>query len=303
MQQFQPVGFSQHWMDTVLGKMAYYSPTAAPWQTAEAGMSNQTPLIFLHSLGGGSSAYEWTKVYPAFALEYRVIAPDLVGWGDSAHPEHIYSVDDYFQILTQLLEAIAVSPAVVVATSLTASIVIRLAIKRPDLFRGLFLVSPSGYGDFGKDYRRTIGAQLSGTPGLDSWVYTLGAANELAVTTFLANFLFAQPKRITPEMVSAYLTSAQKKHADYAALASLKGDLCCDLAYYIKQLSIPTAFVWGNRSRFSGVSAGQRLARLNPQAIVQFYEIEDAGVLPHLEQPAPVTGLLRGFLKTYLATA
>ncbi|MEO0825579.1 MAG: alpha/beta hydrolase [Cyanobacteria bacterium J06642_9] len=302
MQQFQPVGFSQQWMDTILGKMAYYSPTAAPSRTEAEGIENLS-LVFLHSLGGGSSAYEWTKVYPALAPEYRVIAPDLVGWGDSAHPEHAYATNDYFQILTQLLETIVAPPTVVVATSLTASIVIRLAISRPDLFRGLFLVSPSGYADFGKDYRRTVGAQLAGTPSLDRLIYTLGAANELAVTTFLTNFLFADPKRITPEMVNAYLSSAQKTHADYAALASLKGDLCCDLAYYIQQLTVPTAFVWGECSRFSDVSVGRRLARLNPQAIVQFYAIEDAGVLPHLEQPAPVTGVLRGFLKTHLAVA
>ena len=302
MQQFQPVGFSQQWMDTVLGKMAYYVPTHAPWRT-EGQTIDAPPVVFLHSLGGGSSAYEWTKVYPALASQYRVIAPDLVGWGDSAHPEHEYCVDDYFQILTQLLETVAVTPAVVAATSLTAAIVIRLAIKRPNLFCGLFLISPSGYGDFGKDYRRTAAAQLAGIPGLDRWIYALGAANELAVTSFLANFLFANPERITPEMVRAYLASTQKKHADYAALASLKGDLCCDLARYVEQLSVPTVFIWGEQSRFSDAAVGRRLARLNSQAIEQFYEIENAGVLPHLEQPAAVTGVLCGFLKAHHPTA
>ncbi|MEM8544443.1 MAG: alpha/beta hydrolase [Cyanobacteria bacterium P01_H01_bin.119] len=292
MQSFQPIGFSQQWLPTPLGNMAYYTPT----ENQPGSASPDSPLVFIHSLGGGSSAYEWSHVYPAFAADYQVIAPDLLGWGDSDHPERTYRVSDYLDSLAQLLETVAAAPAVVMATSLTASIVIRLAIKRPELFHQLFLVSPSGYGDFGRDYRLSIAAQLAGTPGVDRWIYALGAANELAVTSFLANFLFHNPARITPEMVNAYLASTQKPKAEYAALASLKGDLCCDLARYMGQLTVPTAFVWGEYSRFSAIDVGRRLAKLTPQ-VVQLYSVKDAGVLPHLEQPAVVTGLLRGFLK------
>lgn len=298
MLTFQPMGFGQKVIETDLGVMVYYTPTQAPWRDADADPQQYPPLVFLHSLGGGSSAFEWSKVYPAFAPTHRVIAPDLVGWGQSAHPVHSYRVEDYFQAITTLLETVAQQPCFVVATSLTGGVVIRLAIQRPDLFKGLFLVSPSGNSDFGSNYRFSLPAQLAGTPGLDALIYQLGAANETAVTAFLSNFLFANPNRITPDVVQAYLTCTQQPNAQYSALASLKGDISFDLSRYVGQLAVPTAFVWGQQSRFSPPEFGQRLARLNPQAIQTFYEVPDAGVLAHLEQPAVVAGLLTRWLNT-----
>ena len=143
MLQFQPPGFERQIIETTLGGMACYRPSESSWLPRPASQENAPALIFLHSLGGGSSAYEWSKVYPALAANYRVIAPDLIGWGQSAHPIKDYTVEDYLTILTDLLEKGDKQPAVVTATSLTAAITIRLAIRRPDLFRGLFLVSPS----------------------------------------------------------------------------------------------------------------------------------------------------------------
>ncbi|NEQ34181.1 MAG: alpha/beta hydrolase [Leptolyngbya sp. SIO4C5] len=296
MLQFQPVGFGQRVVETALGAMAYYTPTAAPWVNEAQIEEDRPPLVFLHSLGGGSSAYEWSQVYPAFAADYRVIAPDLIGWGQSAHPVHDYRAEDYFEAIAILLEKVAQRPAVVAATSLTASIVVRLAIQRPELFSQLFLVSPSGYEDFGNGYQQGIAARLAGTPGLDNLIYTLGAANEGAIANFMATFLFASPDRITPEMIAAYLASATQRQAEYAALASLKGALCCDLSRYIGQLQIPTMFVWGKESRFNRPEIGQRLAALSEAVIKPIKVIPDAGVLPHLELPAIVISLLRKFL-------
>jgi pimeloyl-ACP methyl ester carboxylesterase len=298
MLYFQPPGFGQQAIPlhgrnsaTSAGVLAYYTPTATFWQSAV----DLPPLIFLHSLGGGSSAYEWSKVYPAFAADHRVIAPDLLGWGQSTHPEIDYQVEDYLQVITQLIEQTA-GQAIVVASSLTAALTIRLAIQRPDLFASLFLVSPSGYDDFGINYGRGIPARLAGIPGLDRLIYALGAANELAVRNFLEQFLFAEPSRLTQETVDAYLASAQQRNAEYAALSSLRGDLCFDLSLYIGQLQIPTTIVWGEKSRFGSPTVGQRLARLNPQAVKTFETIANVGVLPHLELPAVAIGLLQRHL-------
>ncbi|MBF2077927.1 MAG: alpha/beta hydrolase [Synechococcales cyanobacterium T60_A2020_003] len=295
MKQFQPVGFGQKVMETYLGVMAYYTPVGAPWRSQDDNTHRPT-LIFLHSLGGGSSAYEWSKVYPAFATEYDVIAPDLVGWGQSAHPPRDYRSEDYLAVITELLEYHADHPTTVCATSLTAGLCLRLATQRPDLFKSLFVVSPSGYNDFGVDYQATLSAQLTRIPGLDRVIYALGAANEVAIANFMQQFLFAQCDRITPEMVKAYLTSATQPNAEYAALASLKGSICFDLSRYLTHLRVPTMMIWGERSRFQSPEVGQRLAKLNPQEIQRFEVIPDAGVLPHLEVPAVVIGLLRQWL-------
>lgn len=298
MLNFQPLGFIQQALATDLGVMAYYTPGGWPWSTDEEATA-RPPLVFLHSLGGGSSAFEWSKVYAAFGATHRVIAPDLVGWGQSTHPARAYSVDDYFYMITHLLESLAQPPSLVVATSLTAGVVIRLAGMRPDLFKGLFLVSPSGNSDFGRDYKASLPALLASTPGIDKVLYQVGAANELAVRSFLSTFLFADPRRITPDTVQAYLACTQQPNAEYAALASLTGDISFDLSRYIGQLQTPTTFVLGAGSRFSAPVMVKRLASLNPRAVQQVVEIPDSGVLPHVEHPAVVVGLLRQFLASH----
>ena len=296
MLQFQPPGFIQQALATNLGVMAYYT---APQVNTEQAEQPRSPLVFLHSLGGGSSAFEWSKVYANFGASHRVIAPDLIGWGQSTHPVRSYQVSDYAYQITHLLEALAEPPALVAATSLTAGIVIRLAIQRPDLFKGLFLVSPSGNSDFGRDYSLSLPALLASTPGLDAWLYWLGAANELAVRFFLTNVLFADPSRITPDIVQAYLTSIQQPNARYTALASLNGTVSFDLSRYVGQLQTPTVFVLGEKSRFTPLPQVKRLASLNPAAIQTLHDVPDAGVLPHLERPDLVTNLLKQFIDRF----
>lgn len=287
MLQFQPPGFGQRVIQTSLGAMVYYTPTTQPWDVAEPDLRHLPPLVFLHSLGGGSSAYEWSKVYPAFVPHCRVIAPDLIGWGQSAHPVKDYRVEDYLIMLTELLEWVG-KPVTAVAASLTGGLTIRLAIQRPDLFRALLLVAPAGYSDFGADYGQNLAARLAGIPGIDRFIYALGAANEWAVRNFLEQFLFANRSRLTPETVAAYLTSALQLNAEYAALSSLRGDLCFDLALYVPQLQTPTVLIWGEQSRFSSPANGQKLLNLNPKMIRSMSVIAKTGVLAHLESPAAV---------------
>lgn len=296
MLKFQPAGFEQCITETSLGVMAYYTQVKDGFWGTLNGTSSRDTLVCLHSLGGGSSAYEWSKVYGSLATDYRIVAPDLIGWGQSAHPAGSYSTEDYCSMVTHLIEQVSKPPAIVAATSLTAGVVVRLAIAHPELFKALFLVSPSGNDDFGFGYPFTLPAVLAGTPGVDRLIYQLGAANEIAVTQFLTNFLFAKPERITPEITQAYLAGTQQHNAEYSALASLKGAVCFDLSRYINQLSIPSTLVVGASAKFNRPDKTKRLAALNPTAIRAVHVVPDVGVLPHVEQPAVVTSLIRNFL-------
>lgn len=294
MLQFQPPGFGHKVINTSLGKIVYYTQTTTPWLTT--GMDELPPLLFLHNFGGGASAYEWSKVYPAFAFTHRILAPDLIGWGDSAHPVRDYQISDYLTTIAQFITATCQEPVTVVASSLTAALTIRLAIQQPELFKNLCLVCPSGFDDFGQGAGRRLPLPIINTPLLDNIIYALGAENELAVRNFLETFLFAHPERVTQEIVEAYLTSAQQPNAKFAALAFLRGDLYFDLSLYIQQLKTPTVFFWGEQAQFTKINLGRRLMSLNLTAITEFYAIADAGVLPHLELPAVFTGILQRFV-------
>lgn len=292
MLQFQPPGFKQKSVQTSLGRMVYYTQAQTFWLKSGEDNQDLPPLIFLHNFGGGASAYEWSKVYPAFAATHRILAPDLIGWGDSDHPIRNYQINDYLTTISEFIRQTCKVPVTVVASSLTAALTIRLAINQPDLFKKLFLISPSGFNDFGEGAGRRLPVQVINTPFLDNLIYALGAENELAVRNFLENFLFAKSERVTSEMVQAYLNSAQQPNAKFSALSFLRGELYFDLSLYIRQLTVPTVVFWGEKAQFTNVQLGGRLAKLNENAIQNFITIPDTGILPHLELPAVLIGLL-----------
>lgn len=291
----QPPGFEQQSVVTSLGRMVYYTATGTPWRvdnTTDSGLD----LVFLHGFGGGSSAYEWSKVYPAFAAEYRIVAPDLIGWGRSDHPARNYQILDYLTTIKEFLEQTCSGPVTVIASSLTAAFTIRVAIAHPHLFKSLILTTPAGLSDFGENYSRSFFAQLVSTPILDRLLYSTGVATSNGIRTFLEQRQFARPSRVYQEIVDAYLESAQQPNAEYAALSFVRGDLCFDLSLYIPQLTIPSAIIWGQKSEFTGPEIGRRFADMNPQAIRVFQPLDEVGLTPQLELPAVTIGLIRRFL-------
>lgn len=305
---FIPPGFGQRSVITKLGRVVYYTAETTPWidatsdsaSDAVSSASSSSPepptLVFLHGFGGGSSAYEWSRVYPAFAAEYRIIAPDLIGWGRSNHPVFDYRPEDYIMTIVDFIEQTCQGPTTVIASALTAAFTIRAAIVRPDLFKSLILTTAAGLEEFGKSYRQSFAAQAVKLPGLDRLFYAAGVANGFGIRSFLEQRQFARADRIDAEIVEAYLQSAQQPRAEYAALAFVRGDLCFDLSQSIKQLAVPTAMIWGKASEYTSPEIGRRLAALNPEFIRIFYHLNDVGFTPQLELPAVTIGLIRKFL-------
>lgn len=294
---FLPPGFGERSATTKLGRMVYYTNQEEPWSEVSSAASDaKEKLVFLHGLGGGSSAYEWSKVYPSFAAEYQILAPDLIGWGRSDHPAHSYRPEDYIAIITEFIEQTCSGPTTVVASALTAAFTVRAAVNRPDLFKSLILTTVAGLAEFGQDYRRSGPAQFAKTldiPFLSQLLYNAGVATSFGIRSYLEQRQFSHPDRIYPEIVEAYLQSAQQPNAEYAALSFVRGDLCFDLSQYISQLTVPTAIIWGKASEFTGPDVGRRLAEMNPQAVRFFYHSDEVGFTPQLELPGVTTGLIR----------
>ncbi|MFB2937333.1 alpha/beta fold hydrolase [Aerosakkonemataceae cyanobacterium BLCC-F154] len=292
---FIPLGFGERSVNTFLGEMVYYTAVDEPWHK-NGEEEKENTLVFLHAFGGGSSAYEWSKVYPAFAADYRIIAPDLIGWGRSNHPARHYQTEEYIKIIQEFIEKTCPNPVTVIASGLTAAFTIRAAIDRPELFKSLILVTPAGLAEFGTDYSQSISAKVVKIPVLNQVLYNTGVATSLGVRSYLEQRQFARSERVYPEIVDAYLESAQQPNAEYAALSFVSGDLSFDLSEYISQLTTPTAIIWGRESEFTGPEIGRRLAQMNPQAVRFFYYLDDVGFTPQLELPSVTIGIIRKFL-------
>lgn len=299
-----PDTFAPHPVSTRLGSLVAYRKDEATETQSETVTDRELTsatlptLAFFHGFGGGSSAYEWSQVYPAFVADYDVVAYDLLGWGRSHHLERPYTLDDYLTTLRAVLDALPPAP-IVVASSLTAAMLVRLAVQEPSLCRALILVAPSGLSDFGDDYSRSPFAQLVSTPVLDRVLYATAIATPFGIRSFLENRQFARRDRINDEIVDAYLASAQQPHAEYSALSFVRGDLCFDLATEMPQLTVPTAIFWGRQAQFTSAALGQRLAALNPAAVRHFEILEDVGLTPQLELPAVLIGKMRQVLRQF----
>ena len=291
---FLAPGFEQRSVVTDQGTIAYAAPQPEFWPVPA---DPQATLVFIHGFGGGSSSYEWSKVYPAFATDCRIIAPDLPGWGSSDHPQRDYQVDDYQDAIAQLLKNLAPQGAVVIASSLTAAILVRVAVEFPELIKAMILVAPSGLSDFDQDFRQGLLPQVLRLPVVDQVLYKNAIATAAGIQNFLAERQFANADLITPEMVAAYLASATQPNAAYAALSFVRGDLCFDLAEWMPQLTTPTVLLWGRQSQFTEVELGQRLAALSPDAVKFFEIVEEVGLTPQLERPEMAISLIRKALK------
>ncbi|NOU58363.1 haloalkane dehalogenase [Marinifilum sp. JC070] len=70
------------------------------------------PVVFIH--GNPASSYLWRNIIPYVMNDYRVIAPDLIGMGDSGKPDIDYSFQDQFDHLATLLDSLKLKNAILV---------------------------------------------------------------------------------------------------------------------------------------------------------------------------------------------
>lgn len=107
----------------------------------------QCTVVFVHGSGPGASGYSNFKGNTDCLVEsgYRVIVPDLPGFGYSSKPTDIDYTSDFFSgALVGLLNAIGVTRCVLIGNSLGGAISIRTALDHPELIEKLVLMAPGG---------------------------------------------------------------------------------------------------------------------------------------------------------------
>jgi len=103
----------------------------------EAGTGD--PIIFVHGVVTTSNIFP--KYVGAYSPEYRGIAVDLRGYGDSEKPATGYSIPQFFNDLIKLADVLQIKQAVWVGVSMGGMILQRLALDHPERVRALVLVS------------------------------------------------------------------------------------------------------------------------------------------------------------------
>src|ERR1700675_4555596 len=101
-----------------------------------------TPLVLLHGNGSMIQDFESSGLIDLTARDYRVIVFDRPGFGHSDRPRNIvWTPDAQAELIKHALARLGVSNAIVLGHSWGASLAVALALKYPDLIRGLVLAS------------------------------------------------------------------------------------------------------------------------------------------------------------------
>src|SRR5262249_30216730 len=101
------------------------------------------PVILLH--GSGREGAGWRPTIKGLAAEFRVIAPDQIGWGNSDKPMTIYHSGVFAEFLARFMREIGVPKAALVGQSLGASVALEMAVHYPQLVDRMVLVNGGGF--------------------------------------------------------------------------------------------------------------------------------------------------------------
>lgn len=118
-------------------------------------------VVLVHGSGPGVSAYaNWRLTTPGLSDRFRVLCPDMVGFGFSERPEGVdYSMDTWLDQLVGFLDALDIDQASVVGNSFGGGLAVRLAATRPERVDRLVLMG-------------AVGVEFPITRGLDDvWGY------------------------------------------------------------------------------------------------------------------------------------
>ncbi|GAB4178486.1 MAG: alpha/beta hydrolase [Calditrichia bacterium] len=105
-----------------------------------------TPIIFVHGLGSYLPA--WQKNIEGLKNEYRCIAVDLPGYGKSSKGDYSFSMEFYADVLNEFMQSLNLRKAIFAGHSMGGQISMVMALKYPELVKGLILIAPAGFETF-----------------------------------------------------------------------------------------------------------------------------------------------------------
>jgi len=271
--------FARKALQTSVGHIVYH----------ESGQGR--PLIFVHGVCIGASSYEWSKVYPAFASRFRVLALDLVGFGESERPNIRLSEEHYVRLLVDFIRSTCWQQSpILIGSGLGGGFCAHLASQHPELASRLILLNPTGLSDFGKERLPLRTKLVSRIPLLNRFLYLNHQSTHSAIGTWLARFGFSDPARVTSEMVDVFTTCARQYGAEHAIRSFHGGRLNFDLEKRLRDVRQPVALLWGDRTKFPPVEWAQRFrasARPCPLTV-----LENVAALAALEDPPQLIAAL-----------
>ena len=258
----------------------------------DVGSGDEEPVVLVHGLGG--QWQNWLENVPRLALDRRVVAMDLPGFGLTPEPEddERMSIPRYGRFVNALCDTLGLDTVELVGNSMGGYVAAEVAIQFPERVGRLVLVSAAG---------------ISSAETLQAPILTFGrvatalATNTVArhrtlasrpVTRHVSLALVARhPRLLKPDLAyEGFYKGAGKGGFDNALRASLD----YDFRDRLPEVKVPTLIVWGEKDSIIPVRDADEFERLieDSRKIV----MRDTGHIPMAERPNVFNDLLLEFL-------
>ena len=256
-------------------------------------------VLLLHGLAG--SSLTWRAVMPALTERFDVIAPDLLGHGESAKPMGDYSLGAFASGLRDFLAALDVPTATIVGQSFGGGVAMQLAYQHPELCDRLVLVSSGGLGREVSWLLRLL--TLPGAEHLMPLIFPRLVANRGGDVGRVLGHVGVRAPNLA-EMWRAYASLAGAENRK-AFVRTIRGVIepggqtvsALDRLYLASHL--PTLIVWGDRDPIIPVRHAQAAHEAIPGSRLEI--LEGVGHFPHVEAPEHFRSVLTDFLDSTTA--
>jgi pimeloyl-ACP methyl ester carboxylesterase len=245
------------------------------------------PLLLVHGFLASHTA--WDAVFAHLSARFRVIAPDLPGFGDSEKPppaRFAYTLAAFAESLVDLMAAADVSRAAVVGQRMGAAVALTMAVTYPDLVERLVLVSPELYPRSPSRWERAAALPFVGSllfkqvPGQRPFFRMLDPWTEPTLPV---------SARVL-EWIAAFGAPAAREAA-YATMRAMADTR--PLLARLERASSPALVCGGGRDEATRLDGVRRLARDLPGGRLQVF---DTGATPELDRPEEFAHRVTEFL-------
>jgi haloacetate dehalogenase len=258
------------------------------------------PVVLLH--GFPETSFAWRHQIPVLAEQFRVIAPDLRGYGETEKPASGYDKRTMANDLVALLRHLGISRIALIGHDRGARVATRFAKDHPDLIDRLVVMDnvPT------RIVARSMNAQIARAywffafhlvPDLPEAL--IAGREDLWLRHFFSDWCF-NPHTITGADFDHYLAAYRAPGAVRGAMADYRAsaeDIAQDLADEDRKIACPVLSLWGADFGAVGKLFDMASVWAEMASDLRAVPIEQCGHLPHEEQPAVVNRLLTEFLQ------
>ncbi|MGE5762498.1 MAG: alpha/beta fold hydrolase [Mycobacterium leprae] len=261
----------------------------------QAGPPDAPPVVLLHGIGATNASM--LPLLVDLGRDFRVVAPDLPGFGASAAPPWRYRFAQYADWFDAFLDELGIPRAHVVSNSLGGRITLEAALLHPDRVDRLVLLCPS------PAFRRL--RQLAPAVRLvPPAVARLPFPVSHGATVQALRSMFADPSRLPAPWYDAaadqFRLVMRRPNARQAFLACLR-QIYLDEAFgergfwdRLPSVTVPALFLWGEQDWLVPAGFARHVVQALPHA--DSLVLEDCGHVPQFEHPATTARLTREFL-------